>query len=245
MSFGKSRLYKHSVQSTDQRAERCGTETSSSLKTELLLIGGGGHCRSCIEVIESTGEFQIRGIVGLPEEVGGAVLGYKVIGCDNDLPSLLRECPIMIVTIGQIKSPQLRIRTFENCRRLNAIFPKIIASSAVVSRYATIGSGTIVMHGAVINAGAVIGTNTIINTLALVEHDTHIGDHCHVSTAAVLNGHVRVGDETFVGSGVVVHQCVQIGSQAIIAAGMVVNRDVSNGEIIRTLPVQAGARTNA
>jgi len=29
----------------------------------LLLIGGGGHCRSCIDFIEEEGKYQIAGIV--------------------------------------------------------------------------------------------------------------------------------------------------------------------------------------
>ena len=53
----------------------------------LLLIGCGGHARSLIDVVESSG-CHILGLVGLPEQVGEEVLGYPVLGCDQDLPSL-------------------------------------------------------------------------------------------------------------------------------------------------------------
>jgi len=33
----------------------------------IILIGGGGHCLSCIDVIEQTGLYQIIGILDLPD----------------------------------------------------------------------------------------------------------------------------------------------------------------------------------
>lgn len=40
----------------------------------LLLVGGGGHCKSVIDVAESAG-FTIKGILDIPENVGKDVLG--------------------------------------------------------------------------------------------------------------------------------------------------------------------------
>lgn len=214
------------------------------MKTELLLIGGGGHCHSCIEVIESTGQFQIKGIVGLTLEVGDSVLGYEVLGSDDNLHELIRGCPHAIVAIGQIKSASLRVKAFEHLESLGAKLPTIIASSAVVSRHAKIGRGTIVMHGAIINAGSVVGINGIVNTHALVEHDAQVGDHCHISTSAVLNGRAKVGDKSFVGSGAVVHQCIRIGEQAIIGAGAIVDCDIGDHSIVHTRSHGTGMKIN-
>ena len=72
-------------------------------------------------------------------------------------------------------------------------FPCSSRPHAHVSRHATLGAGTIVMHGAVVNAGAVVGRNCIINSQSLVEHDAVIGDHCHIATAAAINSGVRIG----------------------------------------------------
>ena len=33
------------------------------MKEKIILIGGGGHCKSCIDVIEAQGRFQIMAIV--------------------------------------------------------------------------------------------------------------------------------------------------------------------------------------
>ena len=63
----------------------------------LLVIGCGGHARSLIELIESAAEWRIHGLVGLPEQVGGTVLGYRVIGTDADFPALRAECPAAVL----------------------------------------------------------------------------------------------------------------------------------------------------
>lgn len=201
---------------------------------KLLLVGGGGHCRSCIEAVESTGKFAIEGIVGLPEEVGRTVLGYPVLGCDDDLPRLVAQCRLAIVAAGQIKTASLRMKLYRKLIDLNAELPTIVASSATISRHARIGQGTIVMHGAIINAGAVVGINCIVNTRALIEHDSIVGDHCHISTASVLNGAVHVGDESFVGSGAIVHHGVRIGGESIVAAGAVIAHDVEARSVVGT-----------
>ena len=52
----------------------------------LLLIGCGGHARSLIDIIDSTGKWQIRGLIGLPNQIGHKVSGHPVIGFDDDLP---------------------------------------------------------------------------------------------------------------------------------------------------------------
>ena len=79
----------------------------------ILLVGAGGHARACIDVIEQEGRFTVVGLVGLPNEVGSRVLGYPVLGTDADLPALLGDYPHALVTVGQIKTPEPRIRLFD------------------------------------------------------------------------------------------------------------------------------------
>lgn len=195
----------------------------------LLLVGAGGHARACIDVIERQAHFRIVGAVGRPEDVGTDVLGYRVLGTDVDLPSLIAEWRHVLVTIGHIKTPYPRVRLFELLEQGGAAFATVISPLAYVSPHARIGAGTIVMHGAIVNAGAVIGRNCIVNSNALVEHDVEIGDHCHVSTAAAVNGGVRVGSCTFIGSSASVKQCLTIGEGSLIGMGQRVLADCGPG----------------
>lgn len=170
------------------------------MKPQLLLIGGGGHCKSVIDVIEQQSKYQIAGIIDKKELVGTEVLGYKIIGTDEDLPSLKKQFSYALITVGHIKSNAARVNLFETLKKLAFNMPVIISSLAYVSRHASVDEGTVVMHGAIINPHAKIGKNCIVNTKALIEHDAVIEDNCHISTGAIINGGVVVKANTFFGS---------------------------------------------
>ena len=199
----------------------------------LLLIGGGGHCRSCIDVIETGGAFGVSGVVLPPGSRATEVLGYPVLGTDDDLQELISRLGNALVAIGQVKSPEPRVRAWESLVAYGATIPTVVSPLAHVSRHADVGVGTIVMHRGVVNARGIVGRNCIINSFALVEHDVVVGDHCHVATGAILNGGVHVGDGSFVGSGAVVREGVRIGQRVVIGAGQVVLRDVPSDMVIR------------
>ncbi len=192
----------------------------------LILIGAGGHSHACIDVIEQHGGYQILGLIGLPVELSATHLGYEVIGADKDLPQLVKNCPFALITLGQIDTPDHRIRLYQQAVQFGFQLPVLIAPSAYVSRHATIGAGTVVMHGAVVNAGAKIGNNCIINSQALIEHDATVADHCHISTGAILNGDVQVGKGCFVGSGSVVKQGIQIGQRSVVGIALAVRHNL-------------------
>lgn len=191
----------------------------------LILIGGGGHCKSVIEATESIGR-EIRGILDLPEYMGAECLGYRVIGNDNDIPKYADECEF-IVTLGFIKNPMPRIRLHELVKKSGGKLATVIASTAHVSRHAEIGEGTVVLHHATVNAGARIGFGCIINTAANIEHDAKVGDYAHISTGAMINGDCSIGRSCFIGSGVVVANGVSITDGSIVGAGGAVPRHIT------------------
>ena len=202
-------------------------------KTKLLIVGAGGHARSCIDVIHASNRFTIQGLIGLGNQMGQTVLGYPVIGTDNDLELYRSNCEYAFIGIGQIKTASVRQNLYGNLRALGYTFPIFISSKAYVSSFASLCNGTIVMPGAVIGAGANVGENSIINSQALVEHNTFIGDHCHISTGARINGNVDVGKGSFIGSGAILREGVRIGENSVIGAGQVILKDVPVGSVIR------------
>ena len=189
------------------------------------MVGGGGHCKSVIEAAESAG-YTIKGILDLPQFMGNKVLDYAVIGSDEEIPLYVNECDF-VVTLGYIKNPLLRDKLHERIEAAGGNLATIVASTAHVSKYATLGSGTVVLHGAMFNAGAAIGKGCIINTLANIEHDAIIGDYCHISTGAMVNGDCRVGENTFLGSRSVMVNNTSIPSSSVFAAGCLVRKTLT------------------
>jgi sugar O-acyltransferase (sialic acid O-acetyltransferase NeuD family) len=189
---------------------------------DIILVGGGGHCRSCIDVIELEGSFRIAGILDLPGKTGSEQLGYPVIGTDDDLTTLIKSVKYYLVTIGHIRSVSERVTAYGRLKEIGALLPVICSPLSYVSKHAEIGEGTIVMHSALINPGARVGVNCIINSKALVEHDAVIGNHCHISTGSIINGGTQVGERTFFGSGSVSKQYIIIPEGSFIKANTIV-----------------------
>lgn len=202
------------------------------MKRPLILVGGGGHCKSVIEAAESAG-YIIKGILDIPSRVGEKVLGYTIIGTDDDILSFVSEYDF-IVTLGFIKNPEIRISLHKKIEMTGGHLATIIASTAYVSKYAELGAGTVVLHQACVNAGAEIGKGCIINTFANIEHDVVIGDFCHISTGAMVNGNCEIGKNVF------------IGSQAVLANGLIICADVlvGAGSFIRKSIIYAGIYAN-
>jgi len=188
----------------------------------IVLIGGGGHCKSVIDVIEQEGQFKIVGIVDKTELLGSNILGYSVIGNDSDLDGLAKKYQYALITVGQIKSPSLRIKLFDLATKAGFTLPSIISPNAYVSKHSSIGNGVVVMHDAIVNASVSIGDNCIINSQALVEHDCAISKHCHISTNATINGGVAVKLGCFIGSGAIIKESTTIGKNSFIKAGSLV-----------------------
>ncbi len=196
------------------------------VKEDIILVGGGGHCKACIDVIEEEDRYTIKGIIDLPEKVGQSILGYPIIDSDENLDKLVCSYNNFLISVGFIKTPVLRISLFEKIKELGGKFPVIISPKAHVSKFAQIEEGTIVMHGSIINADAHIGKNCIINNLSLIEHDTNISDHSHISTGARINGNCTVGKNCFIGSGTIVNQEVNINPDIIISSGSLVRKSI-------------------
>ena len=192
----------------------------------IILIGGGGHCISCIDVVEQTGLYQIIGILDLPEKLGQKVLNYSVIGTENELERFLPVCSDFLITVGQIKSSELREIIFHKVMMAGGNLPVIISPFAFVSPNARIEEGSVIMHHVLVNSGAIVGKGCILNTKSLIEHEAEIGNFCHISTAAVINGQSKVGDFCFIGSNTVVSNNTHITANTVIAAGSQVLKSI-------------------
>ena len=183
----------------------------------LILIGGGGHCKSVIEAAESAG-YQVLGVLDMPKDVGKEILSTKVIGTDDDIPAYVNKAEF-VITVGFIKNPDTRIKLYKKVKEVGGKLATIIANTAYVSKYAAIGEGTVVMHHAFVNV--------ILNTFTNIEHDAVIGNQCHISTGAMVNGDCKVGCNCFIGSQSILANGISIGDNIIVGAGSLVRKSIS------------------
>jgi sugar O-acyltransferase (sialic acid O-acetyltransferase NeuD family) len=194
---------------------------------KLVLIGGGGHCKACVDVILSDESFHIEGVLDNTLVKGNKVLDFLVMGDDSLIEQLAKNKNYFLITVGQIKSAEARIRLYEQIKSKGGELATVVASSSIVSPICKISEGTVIMHHAVVNNSAIIGKNCIINNKALIEHDATIGDHCHISTGAIVNGNCFIGNRNFIGSGAVIVNNVRTTDDVVVGAGSVVHNSIS------------------
>lgn len=107
-----------------------------------------------------------------------------------------------------------------------------IHQKAVISSFAAIGEGSVVMPQVVVNADVTIGKHCILNSGSIIEHDCVLSDYVHISPNASLAGNVSVGEGSQIGIGASVIQGITIGKWVTIGAGAVIIEDVPDFAVV-------------
>lgn len=187
----------------------------------MYLYGASGHARVIIDILDALDE-KMEGLIDDNPAVN-ELMGYPVVHNRLDLHPV-------IVSIGNCRIRKLIVEKIAAALQATpfdkAIFGTAIHPSAIVSKTANIGVGSVVMHGAIIQTCTQIGRHCIVNTGARIDHECEIGDYVHIAPGVTLSGDVHVGDGTWIGVGASVIQGVRIGKNVMIGAGSVVVKDI-------------------
>lgn len=202
----------------------------------ILLLGGGGHAKMCIDLLRRLGTWQIIGILDSDRPVGSTVLEVPVIGRDTD-DELKRVFAAgvryAVNAVGLAESHQLRQRVYARLKQADYTVPTIVHPHATVEPSARLGEGNQVMAQAIVGSDARVGDDCIINSGALVSHDCRIADHVHISPGVILAGSVEVGSNTIIGMGTTVFLRTKIGRKVVVTNGVNLFRDVADGEVVK------------
>jgi sugar O-acyltransferase (sialic acid O-acetyltransferase NeuD family) len=190
----------------------------------LVLLGSGGHAKSCRDVVESFVDYSIS--LSGKIQIGVTIPDTRHV-TDTGWKSLCENYDGFILGVGQIHSPKNRIAIVETLKKHGGKVVTLISPYARVSPSAKVGAGTVVMPNASINAGAEVGPFCIINTGAIIEHDSRVHEYCHISTGAVVNGDCGVGRRCFIGSNAVLLNQMDVCSDVTVGAGSVVTRRIT------------------
>ena len=190
----------------------------------LAILGASGHGKVVAEIGELSGWDEI---VFFDDNYRGeiSIEGWSVEGNTSDLISHLYDFDGVVVAVG---NNNVRLEKFLLLQSMEANLVSLFHPTSVVSRYARVGVGTVIMAGAVVNPFATLGMACIVNTGATVDHDCFLADGVHISPGANLAGAVKIGKNSWVGIGASVKQCVQIGENVIIGAGSVVISEITD-----------------
>ncbi|MFO8080715.1 MAG: NeuD/PglB/VioB family sugar acetyltransferase [Armatimonadota bacterium] len=199
----------------------------------VIIIGGGGHAKMCIDVIRQQHVFEIAGVLDDGIEEGEEVLGVPVIG-PLDRMEQLRESGVAFAVngIGAASNHPFRSEVFERIKSAGFAVPSIIHPDATVEPSAVLGEGNQIMAGAIVGSAVTVGDNCIVNSGSVVSHDSVLADNVHIAPGAILAGGVRVGSDTLVGMGVTIYLGVELGERVVVVNGQHVFENVRSDRLI-------------
>lgn len=200
---------------------------------KVILVGGGGHCKSIIDTIRESNKYEIVGILDTEDKVNQSILDVKIIGVDSLAKNLFNDgIKNAVISLGSIKDTSLRNKLSLSLKEIGFSFPQIIDNTAIVSKNSKIEEGVYIGKGAIVNADAYIGKFSIINTGSVVEHDCKVSSFSHISPRATLCGSVSVGSRSHIGANATIIQGIKIGSDVLVGAGSTIIKDVENSKVV-------------
>ena len=189
------------------------------MKSDIIMIGSGGHAKVCIELLIAMGE-TVAFCIGDNDYPYPFCLNIPILKGDSHLSTLRAQgYHRVFVALG---SNSLRHKLAQFAVSLGYTLVNAISPQAILSPSITLGVGIAIMAGAVINASTIIEDLVIINTGATIDHDCHIKYSAHIAPQCALAGTVTVGTQSFIGIGSKVIPNTFIGDYVTIGAGAVV-----------------------
>jgi sugar O-acyltransferase (sialic acid O-acetyltransferase NeuD family) len=220
--------------SNSNSADTQATLVSSSGKPRLVIYGGGGHAKMCIDMIRAAQTYEIEGIVDGTLPKGSEVLGVAVLGGENLLPALIQMgVRHAVLGVGAATKHTVRAELYRMLLAHGFDLPNIVHPKAVIEPSAQLGHGNQIMAQAYIGSDARLGDNCIINALSIVSHDSQLGHNVHLAPGCVLAGGVRVGSDSLIGMNSSVYMKVKIGERVVIANQSSVLADVASDSFVR------------
>ena len=205
----------------------------------LAILGASGHGKVIADIAELCGWQEV---CFFDDAWPGVVSNghWDVVGNSDKLQSRLNEFDGVVVGIGNNRVRATKIAWLNS---IEAPLISLVHPSAVLSRYAKIGAGSVVMAGVVVNVGTFIGSGAILNTGCSVDHDCILGNSVHISPGARLAGDVKVGDCSWIGIGAVVKQVTILGEGVVVGAGAAVVMDVPDDVLVTGVPAKVTGKT--
>jgi sugar O-acyltransferase (sialic acid O-acetyltransferase NeuD family) len=192
-----------------------------------LIVGGGGHARSVIDIVEAASAFEIAGVLDDIRPAGSQFLGHPILGPLDAIESLASTGAFghCFVAVGDNAERRRIVRYIRQCvpRLAHAC---LLHPTSVVSCDVSLGEGTVLMANASIGAGSRIGTGCIVNTSASVDHDCELEDFVSLAPGAHTGGRVFVGEGSAIGVGAAISNGVRIGAETVVGVGSAVVADI-------------------
>lgn len=147
-----------------------------------------------------------------------AVHGISVITEDQFNPSEYN----VLIAIGD---PKVRKTVVEKLPK-ETKYTTLIHPSAIISKYAEIGEGSIITAGTIVTTDIKIGKHAHLNLHTTIGHDCKIGDYFTTAPATNISGLCEIGDSVYFGTNSSIRQGIKVCDNVTIGMGGIVVKDI-------------------
>lgn len=153
-----------------------------------------------------------------PKYEGQVINGIKVLGLDE----LNLQTDEVIIAVGDPKTRQLIVEKLPSETK----YFSIIHPSAIISKWVTIGKGSIITAGCILTCNIEIGNHCHLNLNTTIGHDCIIGDYFTTAPAVNISGACNIGDNVYFGTSASIRQGLEIKSNVTIGMGAIVVKNI-------------------
>lgn len=205
----------------------------------VLIFGASGHGKMVVDIFEKEGKYTILGFLDTYKDIGEDIAGYKIIGREEDLPSLLSQYPGCKVFVA-IGDNWTRKKIVDSLRTIapDVEFATGIHPSVQIGKGVRIGKGVVIGAGAIVDVEANIEDFVIIGKLAIVNHESTVLDFSSLGPAAVIGGNVSIGEFSAIAMGATIKHGVSVGNHTVIGAAALLMHDCGDNLVMYGVPAK-------
>lgn len=198
-----------------------------STSKPVIIIGVNGNCLDIAEAIEASANMHVMGFLDDDPSLGAHSLigGHPFLGPlsnANKFPTAHFVCGI-----GSSRSYLQKPSIIERIDVTPDRWATVVHPTAVVSRYAILNPGCVLLAHVSVGARARVGSHCTVLQQTIVSHDAIVGAFSILAGGVCISGGVTIGDNTYLGSRVAVRDGLKIGTRSLLGMGSVVVKDVA------------------
>jgi len=202
-------------------------------KRPLVIIGSGGQGANIASIAIDSGII----VDSFIDEVfhKKEYLGFRVYNSFSHIKDV-KNFSFAIAIGDNFKRQQLFDKLSKRFPEMN--FPIIKHPSAVVSSFASLKQGSILMPSTIVGSNTKIGRFCILGNQSCLGHDSNMSDFSSLGPGSITGGSVVIGKRSFIAMKSSIKQGIEVEDDSVLGSSSYLNKDLPKNSIAYGTPAK-------